>query len=79
VADLSLKSSHQEPMMRSTPNEFNIFGKGLWDYTTNADNINEYWLEGTERARNFESVYTIGMRGFGDCKFILKYLDREMY
>ncbi|KAF4611503.1 hypothetical protein D9613_003870 [Agrocybe pediades] len=59
-------TSHQEPMMRSTPNEFNIFGKGTWDYTTNADNINQYWLEGAERARPFESVYTIGMRGFGD-------------
>ncbi|PPQ95886.1 hypothetical protein CVT25_000388 [Psilocybe cyanescens] len=59
-------TSHQEPMMRSTPNEFSIFGKGPWDYTTNADNINEFWLEGAERARPFESVYTIGMRGFGD-------------
>lgn len=60
--------SHQEPMMRSTPNEFSLFGKGSWDYTTNAANINQFWLEGTERARPFESVYTIGMRGFGDCK-----------
>ena len=55
-------------MMRSTPNEFSLFGKGSWDYTTNAANINQFWLEGTERARPFESVYTIGMRGFGDCK-----------
>ena len=62
--------SHQEPMMRSTPNEFSLFGKGSWDYTINAANINQFWLEGTERARHFESVYTIGMRGFGDCKFV---------
>ncbi|KAF8999865.1 hypothetical protein BDQ17DRAFT_1427597 [Cyathus striatus] len=59
-------TSHQEPMMRSTPNEFNIFGKGPWDYTTNAANINQFWLEGAQRAKPFESVYTIGMRGFGD-------------
>ena len=63
--------SHQEPMMRSTPNEFSLFGKGSWDYTTNSANINQFWLEGTERARPFESVYTIGMRGFGDCKLVL--------
>ena len=67
--------SHQEPMMRSTPNEFSLFGKGIWDYTTNAANINQFWLEGTERARPFESVYTIGMRGFGDCKLVLCYFQ----
>ncbi|KAF5375510.1 hypothetical protein D9615_009220 [Tricholomella constricta] len=59
-------TSHQEPMTRSTPNEFSLYGKGTWDYTTNADNINEYWLEGIKRAKPFESVITIGMRGFGD-------------
>ncbi|KAH9476877.1 hypothetical protein JR316_0010793 [Psilocybe cubensis] len=59
-------TSHQEPMMRSTPNEFNVFGKGPWDYTINADNINAFWMAGAQRARPFESVYTIGMRGFGD-------------
>ncbi|KAG6914725.1 hypothetical protein DXG01_015736, partial [Tephrocybe rancida] len=59
-------TSHQEPMMRSTPNEFSLYGKGTWDYTTNADNIKNYWLAGTQRAKNFESVYTVGMRGFGD-------------
>ena len=57
--------------MRSTPNEFSLFGKGSWDYTINAANINQFWLEGAERARPFESVYTIGMRGFGDCKLVL--------
>ena len=57
--------------MRSTPNEFSLFGKGSWDYTVNSANINQFWLEGTERARPFESIYTIGMRGFGDCKLVL--------
>jgi hypothetical protein len=59
-------TSHQEPMMRSTPNEFTLFGIGPWDYTTNSANINAFWLVGAERARPFESLYTIGMRGFGD-------------
>lgn len=54
-------------MMRSTPNEFILYGQGAWDYTTNADNIKAFWLAGAQRARNFESVYTVGMRGFGDC------------
>lgn len=58
-------------MMRSTPNEFNLFGKGPWDYVTNANNINQYFLEGTERAKPFESVYTLGLRGFGDRMFLI--------
>ncbi|KAJ2936125.1 hypothetical protein H1R20_g971, partial [Candolleomyces eurysporus] len=56
-------TSHQEPMMRSTPNEFTA---GKWDYSTNSDAIKQYWLEGAQRARPYESLYTLGMRGFGD-------------
>ncbi|KAF9481597.1 hypothetical protein BDN70DRAFT_517933 [Pholiota conissans] len=59
-------TSHQEPMMRSTPIEFSLFASGAWDYTTNSAAINNYWLQGAERARPFESVFTMGMRGFGD-------------
>lgn len=59
-------SSHQEPMMRSTPNEFSLFGVGSWDYVNNQRNIYDYWLNGTERAKSYESIFTLGMRGFGD-------------
>jgi hypothetical protein len=51
--------------MRSTPNEFTA---GPWDYSTNSDAIKQYWLEGAQRARPYESIFTLGMRGFGDCK-----------
>jgi hypothetical protein len=53
-------------MMRSTPNEFSLYGKGTWDYVGNTQNIKDYWLAGAKRAKPFESVYTLGMRGFGD-------------
>ncbi|KAG6880096.1 hypothetical protein C0992_006370 [Termitomyces sp. T32_za158] len=52
--------------MRSTPNEFSFEGNGTWDYETNADNINAYWRVGIERAKPYESIISIGMRGFGD-------------
>lgn len=56
-------------MMRSTPVEFSIFHPNVaWDYVANNDTIKQYWKEGAERAKNFESVYTLGMRGFGDCR-----------
>ncbi|KAF8900162.1 hypothetical protein CPB84DRAFT_1847412 [Gymnopilus junonius] len=63
---VAMGTSHEEPMMRSTPVEFSLFGQGAWDYTTNSANINEFWLVGTERAKPFESLFTVGMRGFGD-------------
>ncbi|KAF4586297.1 hypothetical protein EYR38_010572 [Pleurotus pulmonarius] len=59
-------TSHQEPMMRSSPIEFNLFETGPWDYNTNSDVIRQYFLEGAQRAKNFESVFTVGMRGAGD-------------
>ncbi|TFK71208.1 hypothetical protein BDN72DRAFT_870059 [Pluteus cervinus] len=59
-------TSHQEPMMRSTPNEFSIFEKGSWDYLNNNATIKKYWRDGVQRAKPFESYYTLGMRGFGD-------------
>ncbi|KAL0059258.1 hypothetical protein AAF712_014008 [Marasmius tenuissimus] len=59
-------TSHQEPIMRSSPNEFDIFSEGPWDYHTNKDNIYEYWVEGAQRAKPYESLFTMGMRGAGD-------------
>ncbi|KAJ3487914.1 hypothetical protein NLI96_g3210 [Meripilus lineatus] len=59
-------TSHQEPMMRGTPIEWNLFGSGPWDYTTNSKNIYNYWVAGAERAKPFESIFTLGMRGAGD-------------
>jgi Glycosyl hydrolase family 115 len=58
--------SHHEPMARGTPNEFNVVAKGKWDYVNNKEEIQKYWLDGVERAKTFETVYTLGMRGFGD-------------
>ncbi|THH19207.1 hypothetical protein EW146_g1901 [Bondarzewia mesenterica] len=59
-------TSHQEPLMRSTPVEWDLFGSGPWDYTMNSKNIYNYWQVGVQRAKPYESIYTIGMRGAGD-------------
>ncbi|KDQ08247.1 glycoside hydrolase family 115 protein [Botryobasidium botryosum FD-172 SS1] len=59
-------TSHQEPMARSTPNEWNIVGHGDWNFTTNAANISNYWTDGVKRAKPYETMYTLGMRGSGD-------------
>ncbi|OJT11184.1 hypothetical protein TRAPUB_12291 [Trametes pubescens] len=59
-------TSHEEPMMRSTPIEWDLFGSGIWDYESNQKNIYEYWVNGTERSKTYENVFTVGMRGAGD-------------
>ncbi|PIL25858.1 hypothetical protein GSI_11611 [Ganoderma sinense ZZ0214-1] len=59
-------TSHEEPFMRSLPPEWDIFGQGPWDYATNQQNVYDFWKVGAERARPYEGVYTIGMRGSGD-------------
>ncbi|KAF8192809.1 hypothetical protein K438DRAFT_2017963 [Mycena galopus ATCC 62051] len=59
-------TSHEEPMMRSIPTEWNLFGVGPWDYNVNAENIYNFWVAGAERAKPYENVWTIGMRGDGD-------------
>lgn len=68
-------TSHQEPMMRGTPIEWNIFGSGPWDYTTNSKNIYNYWVNGTIRAEPYESIFTLGMRGAGDCTLTPSTID----
>ncbi|CAL1698338.1 unnamed protein product [Somion occarium] len=63
---IAMGTSHQEPMMRGTPIEWNLFGHGDWNYTTNSQNIYNYWVDGAIRAKPFESIFTLGMRGSGD-------------
>ncbi|THV03531.1 hypothetical protein K435DRAFT_747803 [Dendrothele bispora CBS 962.96] len=59
-------TSHEEPMMRSIPVEWTLLGKGDWNYTTNSDFIYQFWVNSTIRAKPFESLFTMGMRGNGD-------------
>lgn len=65
-----LSISHEEPMMRSIPVEWSLFGDGPWDYNVNAQNIYNFWVQGIQRAKAYEGLYTIGMRGDGDCSSI---------
>lgn len=58
-------TSHHEPMMRAHV-EWQRYGKGPWNYATNADALRAFWRRGIERMGNHESLVTIGMRGDGD-------------
>lgn len=57
--------SHHEPMMRSHI-EWSWYGEGPWDYSQNEDVLREFWREGIERIKDYETTVTLGMRGDGD-------------
>ncbi|KAF3908631.1 hypothetical protein AA313_de0202674 [Arthrobotrys entomopaga] len=58
-------ASHTEPMASSTK-EWNTFGNGTWDYSVNAQNIIDFWYKTITRAKPWENLITMAMRGNGD-------------
>jgi hypothetical protein len=57
-------TSHHEPLMRAH-DEWRRYGKGPWNYESNAQNLEIFWKEGLQKAKT-EKIITIGMRGDGD-------------
>jgi hypothetical protein len=60
-----MSTSHHEPMMRAQQ-EWKRYGKGAWDYTKNGEFLRQFWADGVERNKNYESITTLAMRGDGD-------------
>ncbi|HEX7848028.1 MAG TPA: glycosyl hydrolase 115 family protein [Chitinophagaceae bacterium] len=65
--------SHCEPMLRNNVFEWaenyeREYGKkpGEWRYDLNKEQIYRYWDDRVKEAVNYESVYTVGMRGVHD-------------
>ena len=52
-------TSHHEPMMRADK-EWNRYGKGKWEFSTNADNLAEFWRQGAVRARPMKAYLLWG-------------------
>ena len=62
-------TSHHEPMVRSQGEWFRHkqdYGNGEWNYKTNAEGLRKFWNDGVARNKNYENIYTMGMRGDGD-------------
>src|SRR6185437_8335992 len=58
-------TSHHEPMLRAQQ-EWKRYGKGQWNYDSNAAVLRDFWKKGIENMDSHESIVTIGMRGDGD-------------
>ena len=58
-------TSHHEPLVRAH-DEWRRYGKGKWNYDSNATNLQAFWKDGIERMGTRENIVSIGMRGDGD-------------
>ncbi|KAF7558243.1 hypothetical protein G7Z17_g156 [Cylindrodendrum hubeiense] len=58
-------TSHHEPMARAETEQQQKL-EGPWDWIGNKKNITEFFREGAERAKDYDTLYTMGMRGAGD-------------
>ena len=59
-------TSHCEPMMRNNVGEWNAKERGAYNYLSNKDGVQNYWIERLKEAGRYENIYTIGMRGIHD-------------
>jgi hypothetical protein len=61
-------TSHQEPMLRAQKEWDRRYLKtlGTWNYAKNPDVLENFWRDGIQRNRNYESLITIGLRGAND-------------
>ena len=58
-------SSHCEPMLCNNA-KWNEHKRGPWNYSLNRDTIQKYWKENVKSRRNYEAVWTLGIRGIHD-------------
>lgn len=58
-------TSHTEPLMTPTK-EQTLFLEGEWNWETNEEEIYDFLKERVERSKDYETIYTMGMRGLGD-------------
>lgn len=58
-------TSHHEPMA-AAQKDWSRRRNGAWNYQTNSKALKEFWTFSAERAKDWETAYTVGMRGDGD-------------
>ncbi len=58
-------TSHHEPMNKAHQ-EWKRYGKGPWDYSKNEEVLRDFWRQGIERSKDYETITTLAMRGDGD-------------
>lgn len=67
-------TSHHEPLFRAGEEWQKIYSNygdsNAWSFISNKEAITNFWIDGVERNKDFESLVTIGMRGEADSKLL---------
>lgn len=59
-------TSHCEPLMRNTNGEWDKTRREAYNYVTNKEEVQTFWMERLNELKHSENIYTIGMRGVHD-------------
>ena len=59
-------TSHCEPLGRNNVGEWKVAERGAYNYITNKEGVQNYWIERLKDVGHYENFYTIGMRGIHD-------------
>ena len=59
-------SSHCEPLLRNNVSEWDRVSRGPYNYITNRQQVQQYWIERLKEVRGSEELFTLGMRGIHD-------------
>jgi hypothetical protein len=70
-------SSHCEQMLRNNVTEYNERTNGPYNFVTNPERVLQYWEERVRSNANYESTWTLGMRGIHDSGMPGGGTDRE--
>lgn len=60
-------TSHHEPLHFNNSSEWDEQRDGEWNYEVNSENINEALRSRVQEVFPYENIYTIALRGLGDC------------
>jgi hypothetical protein len=65
-------TSHQEPMMRAQKEwDWHLRQQyGNWNFATQEEVMTKFWRDGVEQRKNFENIYTVGLRGENDTAMV---------
>lgn len=59
-------TSHCEPLLRNNVAEWDHAKRGAYNYVTNREQVQQYWIERLKEVKGSEEFFTIGMRGIHD-------------
>ena len=59
-------TSHCEPLLRNNVAEWDHDQRGAYNYITNRQQVQQYWIERLKEVKGSEELFTIGMRGIHD-------------